>query len=61
MITLQYKFLKLADGEYWETIRSKYEDISKNFIAAYSNEEKEGEAFPTGDAASIYVENKSFP
>ena len=38
-ITLEYKTSRSADGQDWETVPSKYEDIYKNFIAAYPNEE----------------------
>ena len=47
-ITLEYKTSRLADGQDWETVRSKYEDLYKKFIAAYPNEEEEIEAFPRG-------------
>ena len=53
-ITPEYKTSKLADGLDLEKIRSKCADIYKNFIAAYPNEEEGGEAFPTGNAASIF-------
>ncbi len=41
-ITLDYKSSKMSEGQDWETVRSKYEEIHKMFIAAYPDGEEEG-------------------
>lgn len=38
-IMMDYKASKLDIGEDWETVRSKYDDILKIFIAAYPAEQ----------------------
>ncbi len=37
-VTLAYKTTKISEGKDWETIRSKYDDILKDFIEQYPKE-----------------------
>lgn len=41
-ITLEYKSSKLSEGQDWETIRSKYEEIHRIFVAAYPDDKEGG-------------------
>ena len=44
-VVADYKIKKLEDAQDWETVRAKYEEICKRFIAAYPCEE-DSEEFP---------------
>ena len=44
-VVLDYKVSKLAGGQDWETVRTKYEDIMSKFQALYP-EEADSVAFP---------------
>ncbi len=44
-VVLDYKVSKLAGGQDWETVRTKYEDITSKFQALYP-EEADSVAFP---------------
>ena len=45
-VALDNKTTKLSEGKDWETVRSKYEDLTKNFLEHYPLEESE--EFPRG-------------
>ena len=51
-IVLDYKNKKLAEALDWETVRSKYEKITEQFIEAYQHEEN-SEEFPRKIASLI--------
>ena len=45
-IVLDYKVSKLAGGQDWETVRTKYEDITSKLQASYPKDEEERTEFP---------------
>ena len=40
-VVLDYKVGKAGEGVDWETVRSKYEDITKMFLERYPHNDKE--------------------
>ena len=60
-VVLAYKVGKAGEGVDWDTVKSKYEDLTKNFLEKYPENEKE--KFPRGsDAARSFnkerIQNK---
>ena len=51
-VVIDYKAGKAGEGVDWESVRSKYEDVTKMFLEKYSDDDKEKfprrtEAFPS--------------
>lgn len=60
-IVVEYKADKAKEnrGYYWDTCRTKYEDICKNFVEAYPKSSDEKEKFPqAGKAAEVFDKAK---
>ena len=49
-VVLDYKVGKAGEKGYWQTVRSKYEDITKVFLEKYPDNEEEN--FPRGTEAA---------
>lgn len=49
-VVFDYKVGKAVEGVDWETVRSKYEDITKMFLEKYPDNDKE--KFPRGAEAA---------
>ena len=55
-VVLDYKTVKFAAGQDWETVRSNYEDLAKRLAEAYPNEVTE--EFPRGERKEDFTAAK---